>query len=58
MVIGASEGLGAEWATLLCQNGMNVITVARRANETTQSQSQWQAQSQKDGSDHHVLQSW
>jgi Short-chain dehydrogenases of various substrate specificities len=32
MVIGASEGLGAEWATLLCQNGMNVITVARRAN--------------------------
>eukprot|EP00557_Chaetoceros_sp_GSL56_P009858 CAMPEP_0176481042 /NCGR_PEP_ID=MMETSP0200_2-20121128/2602_1 /TAXON_ID=947934 /ORGANISM="Chaetoceros sp., Strain GSL56" /LENGTH=356 /DNA_ID=CAMNT_0017877207 /DNA_START=18 /DNA_END=1088 /DNA_ORIENTATION=+ len=36
IVIGASEGLGAEWASLLCKNGMNVITVARRANELQQ----------------------
>ena len=30
IVIGASEGLGAAWADLLCSEGFNVITVARR----------------------------
>ena len=33
IVIGASEGLGSEWANLFCENGLNVITVARRQNE-------------------------
>jgi short-subunit dehydrogenase len=30
IVAGASEGLGASWADLLCENGLNVLLLARR----------------------------
>jgi len=30
VVIGASEGLGAAWADLLCSQGLHVVTMARR----------------------------
>eukprot|EP00804_Cyclotella_cryptica_P005955 CCRYP_000215-RA/>CCRYP_000215-RA protein AED:0.04 eAED:0.04 QI:74/1/1/1/1/1/2/341/299 len=33
VVIGASEGLGAAWADLLCRNGLEVVTIARRSAE-------------------------
>jgi short-subunit dehydrogenase len=33
VVIGASEGLGAAWADLLCSNGLEVVTIARRSAE-------------------------
>lgn len=33
MVVGASEGLGFAWSELLCRNGLNVVTIARREAE-------------------------
>jgi short-subunit dehydrogenase len=33
VVVGASEGLGATYADLLCQNGLEVVTIARREAE-------------------------
>ena len=33
VVVGASEGLGASYADILCSNGLEVVTIARRQSE-------------------------